>query len=86
MGKQLKIWNGTVWSGDYKYGSVYVAAYSMKQAVELINKALGTYMSPSIIKNYYHKGCWGRAMDGIVPTEPCVYASKEFRGKPEKLI
>lgn len=82
--KKLKIWNGRGYR-KYNSGHIYVAAYSQKQAVELICKACECYIGVYEIQNYY-SNCWGNPMDGIVPTEPCVYASKELRDKPIRIL
>lgn len=87
MAKQLKIWNGRGYGQKYNRHHVYVAAYSVKQAAELIGQALGLYRSIGSheINNYYSKGCWGNNMDGITATEPCVYVSQRV-GSDEKPI
>ncbi len=85
MAKVLKIWNGRG-HGKYNRGHIYVAAYSQKQATELIAKACETYIGSSEIRNYYSLGCWGNSMEGIVPTEPCVYVSPKYHDKPIKVI
>ena len=74
MAKTLKIWNGRG-HGKYNSAHFYVAAYSNKEACELIGKASG-YSHPVGIREltvYYSKNCWGTSMNGIPPTEPCVY-------------
>lgn len=84
--KTLKIWNGRGHSKYQKY-HIYVAAYSIKQATELVNAACDARIGTSEITTYYSKGCWGNSMDGIVPTEPCVYVKKEYSNeKPIKVL
>lgn len=87
--KSLKIWNGRG-HGKYNNGYIYVAAYSNKQACELVGKACECYgpISANELTNYYHKGAWGNDMDGIVPTEPCVYVQEKRFGtdKPKRII
>lgn len=87
MKKQLKIWNGRG-HGKYQNGRIYVAAYSQKQAAELVGTACGFNYPIGIseIRNYYSFDCWGTDMQGIVPVEPCVYASERYGGKPLKVI
>jgi len=90
MAKELKIWNGRG-HGKFSKGHMYVAAYSQKQAAELISIACFGEKHPdrvsiNEIKNYYHKGAWGNSMDGIVATEPCVYASENHFGTPVKIV
>jgi hypothetical protein len=85
--KKLKIWNGRG-HGKYQNCHYYVAAYSVKEASELIGKASG-YSRPvgeSEIRIYYAKGCWGDSMKGITPTEPCVYVSITYNDKPIRII
>jgi hypothetical protein len=83
--RKLKLWNGRGCGKKYN-GHIYVAAYSVKHAVEIINKAVfgegSTMVTPHEIRTYYAPDCWGNAMDGIVPTEPCVYASERYLDKP----
>jgi hypothetical protein len=91
MAKQLKIWNGRGHGKTYGRGHIYVAAYSRKQAAELVSRACFGDERPDIvssneIKVYYSADCWGNPMDGIVPTEPCVYATKEHIGIPDRVV
>lgn len=85
----LKIWNGR---GHYKLNEyhLFVAAYSVKQAAELVGKACGLDfpISLSEIRVYYHKDCWGNSMIGITPEEPCVYALKDndYINKPKRIV
>jgi len=82
--KILKKWNGR---GHYKLNShhIYVAAYSQKQAAELVGQACGLQtVGISEIREYYSP-CWGNPMNGIEPTEPCVYAEKNYTNKPVKI-
>jgi hypothetical protein len=86
--KKLKLFNGRGHGQKYQKGHFYVAAYSQKQAAELVGKASG-YNFPvgiSEITQYYSKGCWGTPMDGIEANEPCVYGSKKWGDKPERIV
>lgn len=85
MTKTLKIWNGRG-HGKYKNGTFYVAAYSAKQAIELVGNASGCHISGNEIKKYYSENCWGNAMDGIIPTEPCVYIVEHENSPDRKRI
>lgn len=71
--KTLKLYNGQIHTGKYKRCDVYVAAYSNKQASEIISNALDQYITPHDIKKYYNIGSWGNKMNNIIPIEPCVY-------------
>ena len=90
-GKTLKIWNGRG-HGKFNNGSIYVAAYTKKQAAELVSKACYGDDAPNVINvreisEYYNEGSWGNEMNNIDPTEPCVYASEKLYGeKPKKII
>lgn len=78
MNKKLKFWNGRGHGKTYgRGGSFYVAAYSVKEAVEIINSFENIHVSANEINHYYSK-CWGNPMDGINPTEPCLYAQKRY--------
>lgn len=95
--RKLKLFNGRDW--DCR-GHLYVAAYSVKDAVELINAAYRKVnhlenrldvnpTSLNEVNTYYSKGCWGNPMDGVVP-ERGVWRSKNVRGglegKPERVL
>jgi hypothetical protein len=91
MAKKLKIWNGRGHGRTYGRGDIYVAAYSQKQAAELVSRACygddcPDNISTNEIRNYYHADSWGNPMNGIIPTEPCVYASTKPFGTPERVI
>jgi hypothetical protein len=91
--KTLKIWNGRSHGNKYHEHHAYVAAYSMKQAHELLSVVFfgeghHNLLSHSEIKNYYSE-CWENAMNGIERTEPCVYLCDETKGinsKPFRVI
>lgn len=87
MGKTriLKLWNGRVHGHKYKHHHVYVAAYSIKQAAELVSMACygkehADVLGVSEIRNYYNKDAWGNTMVGITAKEPCVYMCLERGG------
>lgn len=82
MAKQIKIWNGRA-PGNNR-GHIYVAAFSKKQAVDIINIAFGSYITDHEINVYYSKGSWGNSMDGITPSEPCVYYQNSYSDTPVK--
>lgn len=90
MSKELKKWNGG--GGGHKQGSVYIAAYTKKQAGELLAKFKGYADFCKLvegrmnreIKNYFSP-CWGNPMAGIEPTEPCLYWSKRYE-KPTRIL
>lgn len=89
--KKLKLWNGRSHGHTYDRHSVYVAAYSVKHAAELVSIACFGPKFPNIItkneiNSYYCKNAWGDPMEGITAEEPCVYmvndriiGSKPFR-------
>ena len=92
--KVLKIWNGRIHGTKYTHHHVYVAAYSIKQAAQLVSMACygsehTDIIGASEIGNYYNKDAWGNTMVGITAKEPCVYMCKESGGgdnKPFKVI
>lgn len=90
MARELKIWNGRG-HGEYSRGHIFVAAYSQKQAAELVSAACYDGRKDNIrvseIREYYSAGLWGNQMKGVTPTEPCVYATEQsFHDKPKRII
>jgi hypothetical protein len=87
MAKQLIKWNGRAQGNKYRNGVFYVAAYSEAEAARLIMKAGGMEGMSGLneIKKYYSKA-WGNPMQGIEPTEPCVYVQIRYGGKPPARI
>lgn len=89
MARKIKIWNGRG-HGKFQKGHIYVAAYSQKQAAELVSKACFGNDHPNIVSSNeireYYSDCWGNSMDGIEATEPCVYATKKYGDNPERII
>jgi len=88
--RTLKIWNVRVHGHKYQRHHAYVAAYSMKQAAEMLSMAFygsehKDLISINEISKYYHKGAWGNDMNGIEPVEPCVYLC-DSSGKPFRVI
>jgi hypothetical protein len=98
-GKTLKIWNGRGWGFTYDKDPpntieylrkhpdhVYVCAHSVKEAIEICNKCAGyRVLTVSEISNYWHKGCWGNAMEGVVP-EVGVWATKHSSSQKAERI
>jgi len=87
----LKIWNGRCYGNKYHNHHAYVAAYTMKQAAELLSMAFYGDKHKDLIKThtiskYYSKGAWGNKMEGIEPIEPCVYLCLEHGGNNHKPI
>lgn len=85
--KTLKLFNGRG-HGKYNNGYLYVAAYSIAECVRLINESCDAYINANEINVYFSKGLWGNAMDGIIPTEPCVYVQKRYssNSKPVRIL
>jgi len=93
--RKLKIWNGRDWESR---GHIYVAAYSVRDAVDVANEAYrkvkGYTDRPDIrpftaneVRVYWHKGCWGRSMDGIEPERGVWWQEKPYSGdKPVRVI
>ena len=96
--KTLKLYNGGDWR--HRGGHLYIAAYSLADAVRLSNEAYRkfkgyedhpdiNYTSNDYARKYWNKGCWGIYMDGITP-ERGVWHGKEkaggFAEKPVRII
>lgn len=84
MAKELKKWNGRAYWGNE--GTYYVAAYSKIEAARLIARASKAQHVSLHEINAYYSPTWGTPMDGIVPTEPCVYHQKSISGKPKRIL
>lgn len=68
------------------YETFYVCAKSISDMVRLMQE-YGFYTSRNEINKYWSKGCWGKAMDKIIP-ERGIWATKRIpysETKPEKL-
>jgi hypothetical protein len=76
MAKTLKFWNGRG-HGRLNKHSLSVAAYSQKQARELLANACGVAISANEIRDYYSP-CWGLSMNGVAIDGPCVYAIERY--------
>ena len=74
--RTLKVWNGRG-HGKHSRKHIYVAAYSKKQAAELISQACERSVSVSEITVYY-SNCWGNSMKDIILSEPCVYIDEKY--------
>ncbi len=74
--RKLKVWNGRG-HGKYDRKHISVAAYSKKQAAEIIEIACSSPVSVNEI-NVYYSPCWGNSMIDIVPVEPCVYIEDHY--------
>jgi hypothetical protein len=86
MQKQLKFWNGRA-AGIGKKGSLYIAAYTKKQAAELMNTAGGgTNLSFIHELTHYFSPMWGNFKEEVKPpTRPCVYWRETYGSKPKLL-
>lgn len=88
--KKLKYWNGRG-HGMYSRHHISVAAYTQKQAAELVSRACYPNSRSAVpwinvreIREYYSP-CWGDDMDGVVPDAPCLYV-KENGAQRLKII
>jgi hypothetical protein len=95
--KTLKLWNGRDWGS---HGHLYIAAYSLKDAVDLVNAAYRKIrgledmldvhpMSLTEARNYWNKNCWGNPMNGVVPERGVWWEKKKLGGhgdKPERIL
>ena len=97
--KKLKLFNGGDWNA--RGGHLYVAAYSVKDAVDLVNEAYrklkGHADRPDIAPQtvydfnvYWHKNAWGNQMSGITPERGVWWVEQEFGPgsgeKPKRLL
>jgi hypothetical protein len=99
--KKLKIWNGRGWgnqrydkehklipdpTGKEYCEHFYVCANSVAHAIRLINEVAGRNVANYREANeYWNKGCWGNAMDGV-QQEIGVWTTQEYNDKPKRII
>lgn len=61
---------------------MFIAAYSVADAVRLINEFNGYEGNHSSeIKEYFSKNCWGNRMEGITP-ERGIWVTEGYKIKP----
>jgi hypothetical protein len=84
--KKLRIWNGRNY--NYPYGHMYIAAYSVEDAVRLLTELHGHEPRGirAEIRNYWSPNCWGIVMDGITPERGIWVTDKDNDMKPKRLI
>lgn len=83
--KKLKVWNlNAIYDGRFRGYSLYVAAYSQSQAVEIIETKRGGHMGLHFFRTMA-SDCWGNKMHGITPTEPCLYIGDHTSQPPIKV-
>jgi hypothetical protein len=93
--RKLKLWNGCDWNS--RGGTLYVCAYSWKDALDLANQAYRSIkglvdrpdvaaFSMNYLKTYWCRGTWGTSMKGIVPVRGVWWSKKDFGVNPERLI
>jgi hypothetical protein len=76
--RRLKKWNGMIifsrdfddreFEGRSRQLSVYLAAYSQKDALELL-ESYGHPTSMYEFRGWWTPGCWGNAMEPVCPDE-----------------
>jgi hypothetical protein len=89
--KQLRYWNGRG-HGKYKDHHLNVAAYTKRQAAQLIAAAAHgeeNLNTPYYVNSYtrelniYYFECWGNDMKGVVVSVPSVFATKGYGDERE---
>lgn len=87
--RKLKQWNGRFTrNGENANSSVaYVAAYSVNDAIKMMDKFSRFKMTKYEIKGYWNPGCWDNAMDGVV-VERGVWIATEYGSyqKPQRVV
>lgn len=65
--RKVKVWNGTARPhGQREYVHVYIGAYNMKHAAELLTDNGFGWHTAGTIKNWFSP-VWGNSMKGIEP-------------------
>ena len=95
--KQLKKFNGRAiclrnpndsrWDGIRTNQSVcaYIGAYSVTDAIKLIEEYCGTKPSRTEISSYWNKGAWGIHMDGV-ELERGIWIQFDHTQKPVRVL
>ena len=85
--RKVKIWNGTARRPKSRdYVSVYVGAYSMKHAAELLTENGFGWHTASTIKNWFSP-TWGNPMKGIEPEVGIwITAGSGPPGIPQRIV
>jgi hypothetical protein len=87
--KKLKAWNGRPYevlpTSQWKGAHIYVAAYSVEDVRRLCGELGLSIPSRNEINEYWSKGCWGNAMEGVV-AERGVWVGDEYgRSTPKRV-
>ena len=82
--RRLKLWNGKVFDGKLSDFNINVAATSQSKAAKLVAEACDSKLSLNEFRKMY-SNVWGTDMSGIVPQEPCVFATKENES-PQRIL
>lgn len=85
--RKLKLFNGRWKNG----GSVFVAAYSIDDAVRLGQQAVAATpgwwsVTRYEVAKYWSKGTWGRSMEEITPERGVWIKPKEYDAQPERVV
>jgi hypothetical protein len=80
----LKLWNGRG-QGKFQNEHFNVAANTQKEALDLIAKASGSFVSANEVSKYYSP-MWGNSMKGVVPDKPGVWVEYRMSGKVERIL
>lgn len=86
MARKLKLWNGRAIMVDRKYDHAYVAAYSRADARRVIAEYKGRTISDNEIKEYWSEGCWGNAMDHVVPERGLWLSNDKDQFDPQRVV
>lgn len=82
--KTLKVWNGRWQDNSRGQLHFYVCAYSMKDAIDMMNEYKGYKYMTRYEANLYWSECWGDSMEGI-KQEKGLWIQKDRFSKPERV-
>ena len=90
MSRKLKLYNGGFDRiGEYGHsGHFFVAAYSMSDAITMMNPFSRHSISLHYARQYWSRNAWGNDMDGITPERGLWWKRDGYSSteKPTRLV
>ena len=68
-----------------KQGHGYIAAYSVADAIRVLDEYVGGRGNSTEIRKYWAHDCWGNPMDGITPERGLWVSEDRWGVKPTRI-